>query len=266
MDIIDINTLFGAYPSQRAESTAETLVDTLGRQGVAHALTLSTWGVFYHDMAGNQETLGATQTFADQLIPVGTVNPMTFWDSEELLHHLVQTSFRVIRLFPKEQGWPIDFEPLRKIVGLLAQTPKPDLERIEGLPKATRGWPLWNDRGVTIMVTIDKPGDATQLYRIVADYPAPVIVVGATPPTLIEVLTVMNRCENMILETHQLTVPDGLARIRDAVGADRIVYGSGGAALSIRAAIDYVKQSSLTDAEKAAVLGGNTSSILQGGR
>ncbi|MDR3708537.1 MAG: amidohydrolase family protein [Capsulimonadaceae bacterium] len=266
MDIIDINTLFGAYPSQRAESTPETLVDLLGRLGVGHALTLSTWGVYYHDMAGNQETLRATQPYSGQLIPAGTINPLTFWDSEEQVRFLVQTSFGVMRFFPSEQGWPIDFEPFYGILKLLSETPKPSLELAPGLPAATRGWPLWNDRGVAIMATIDKPGDATQLARAVADYPAPVIVVGTTALTLIEVLTVMNRCENLILETHCLTVPDGLARIRDAVGADRIVFGSGGAALSVRAALDYVRQSSLTDSEKAAVLGGNATSILLGGR
>lgn len=266
MNILDINTLFGAYPYQRAESTAETLADVLGKLGVGHALTLSTWGVYYHDMAGNQETLRATQQFTQQLIPVGTVNPLTFWDFGDMLLQLLQTSFSILRLFPHEQGWPIDFEPFHSIVKLLADAPKPQIDRDPTLPRATRGWPLWQDRGVALMVSIDKPGDATVLGRAVADYPAPVILVGATSTTITEVLTVMNRYEHLILETHRLTIPDGLARMRDAVGADRIVFGSGGAARSTRSALDYVLNSSLTESEQEAVLGGNATSILVGGR
>ena len=266
MEILDINTLFGAYPNQRAESTAESLTDVLGKLGIGHALTLSTWGVYYHDMAGNQETLRATQSFDQQLIPVGTVNPMTFWDAGDMLVQLVQTSFCILRLFPQAQGWPYDFEPFHNILKLLADAPKPQLDRSPALPRATRGWPLWRDRGVALMVSIEKPGDATVLGRFVAEYPAPVILVGASSQTITETLTVMNRFEHLILETHQITIPDGLARVRDAVGADRIVFGSGGAARSTRAALDYVLNSSLSDPEKAAVLGGNAMSILLGGR
>lgn len=266
MDILDINTLIGAYPNQRAESTAESLADILGRLGIGHAMTLSTWGVYYHDMAGNQETLRATQNFPQQLIPVGTVNPLAFWDAAEMLRQLVQTSFPFMRLFPAEQGWPIDFEPFDVIVKILADSPKPQVERDPSLPKATRGWPLWQDRGVALMISIEKPGDATRLGRAMAEYPAPVVVSGATASTLPEILAVMNRYEHLILETHRLTVPDGLARVRDAIGADRIVFGSGGAALSTRAALDYVRNSSLNEAEQTAVLGGNAASILLGGR
>jgi predicted TIM-barrel fold metal-dependent hydrolase len=266
MDIIDINTIFGAFPSQRAESTAEALVDVLGKHGVAQALSLSTWGVYYHDMAGNQETMRACKQFSSHLIPVGTVNPMTFWESDELLKQLVQTSFSVVRFFPGEQGWPIDFEPFSRLVKFMSEIGKSLLERGLTLPRPTRGWRLWKDSGVPIMVSIDKPGDATQLFRIVDDYPAPVVMVGVDSRTLVEALTVMKRCEQLMLETHRLTVPDGLGRIRDAVGADRIVYGSGGPSSSVRAALEYVRKSSLNDAEQAAVLGGNVSSILQGGR
>ena len=191
---------------------------------------------------------------------------MTFWDAEQMLRNLVQTSFSLLRLFPSEQGWPIDFEPFHNILQLLAQTPKAQVDRDPSLPRTTRGWPLWQDRGVALLISIDKPGDATVLGRAIADYPAPVILLGTNALNITEVLTLMNRYEQLMLETHQLTIPDGLARIRDAVGADRIVFGSGGVALSICSALNYVLNSSLNESEQAAVLGGNATSILLGGR
>ncbi|HEY3331325.1 MAG TPA: amidohydrolase family protein [Capsulimonadaceae bacterium] len=266
MDIIDINTIFGAFPNQRAESTAEALVDTLSKNEVSQALTLSSWGIHYNDMSGNQETLRACSQFKTHLIPVGTINPMQFWDGDEMLKQIVQTSFGVIRLFPEKQGWPIDYAPFSRLVDVLSELGKPLLERELTLPRATRGWRLWKDSGVPLMIEITRPGDATQLQRIVADYPAPVVMVGVTTSTVVEALTVMRMSEQLLIETHKLAAPDGLGRIRDAVGADRIVFGSGGPGLSVRASLDYVRKSSLTDAEQAAVLGGNASSILQGGR
>ena len=266
MDILDVNTLFGAYPAQHAESNAEGLSESLTRHGVKRAMTLSTWGVFYNDMAGNQETLAACGQYDGIMYPVGTVNPMTFWDGDEMLKHLSQTSFHMIRFFPHLQGWPIDFAPFARIVKTLSECGKPLMERSLTMPRPARGWRLWTDGGEPVMISAIRPGDATAIARILADYPAPVILEGVGQDNLIEALTILRSHEQFLLETHRLTVPDGLARIRDSVGAQRIVFGSGGPALSAGAALDYVRKSSLSAEEQALVLGGNAAFLLEGAR
>ena len=45
MEITDVNTLFGAYPSKHPDSTAETLVSTMQGNKVDWCLTLSSWGL-----------------------------------------------------------------------------------------------------------------------------------------------------------------------------------------------------------------------------
>jgi predicted TIM-barrel fold metal-dependent hydrolase len=216
-------------------------------------------------MAGNQETLRATKDYPDTLIPVGSVNPLTFWDSDDLVKQLFQYSFGIVRFFPTEQGWPIDFEPFRYLLQLLSKIPKPIADQSIQLPKATRGWKQWTDSGVPVIISIGKPGDATQLLRLISDYPAPIVLCGVTHETLIESLYVLKQNEQVLIETHRLTGPDSLEKVRDAVGADRLVFGSGGSALSIKAAVDHVRKSDFNQTELDAVFSGNASSILQGG-
>ena len=266
MEILDINTIFGSFPGRHADSTAESLVEVMSRHEISHALTLSSQGIYYHDMAGNQETINACERFRSALLPVGTVNPMSFWEADDMLTQIAQTSFSMFRFFPHAQGWPLDYAPFIRIVKLLSECGKPLFERGITLPQPTRGWRLWTDSGTPILVSIERPGDASKLAKCIADYPAPVVMVGVTSETIVEAMTVMLTCEQLMLETHRITMPDGLARIRDSVGAQRIVFGSGGPALSTRAALNYVMKSSLTEDEKAAVLGGNASSIVTGGR
>ena len=76
----------------------------------------------------------------------------------------------------------------------------------------------------------------------------------------------MRSREQFLIETHRLTTPDGLVKIRDAVGINRIVFGSGGSALSVGAAVSYVNTSSISDTDKEAVFGGTAASLILGGR
>jgi predicted TIM-barrel fold metal-dependent hydrolase len=188
-----------------------------------------------------------------------------YWEDELTLSALAQ-QFTMFRFFPGLQGWPIDFAPFGQILKVLSEAGKPLLDRSITLPRPTRGWRLWTNSGVPILVAIDKPGDATQLMRMASDYPAPVVMVGVTTQTLVEALVVMRSREQFVIETHALTAPDGLLRIRDAVGANRIAFGSGGSALSISAAVSYVNKSKLSDVDKESVLSGTAASLVQGGR
>jgi predicted TIM-barrel fold metal-dependent hydrolase len=242
MNIIDINTLVGGYPTGRATETPTDLAEALLKANVSKAFTLSTWGVYYQDIAGNEETLQIAREAPQQIIPAGTINPLTFWDSGDTIKLMIQSSFQVVRFFPGEQGWPVDFLPFERILKTLSEL------------------------AVPIFVSISKPGDITQLTRIAGGYPAPVVLTGVNTQTLIEALAALTQFDKFAIETHRLIGPDSLERVRDAVGAQRILFGSGGPALSIRAAIKHIQSAEFNDNEQAAVLGGNAEALLlQGG-
>lgn len=241
MEITDVNTLFGAYPAQHPDSDAEALVSVMQAHGVDYCLTLSTLGLFHRDAEGNAETMRACRAH-DHLIPVATLNPCHFWGQPGLIEGITNEPFEMFRFFPQFQKWPYEFAPFAEI-----------LKTLGGLPK------------MAIMVGVAQPGDVSRLARVVADYPHPVVIEGVSRDTLAEALTVLRGNSRLYLETHALRVPDALPLLRDAVGIGRVLFGSDAPGLSLAAALGYVRNSGLADADQAAVLGGNAQRLWQGG-
>lgn len=240
MEITDVNTLFGAYPSQHPDSNPESLVAAMQANQVDYCLTLSTYGLFYRDAEGNAETMRACRSH-DHLIPVATINPTTYWGQSDLIENITREAFEMFRFFPQDQGWPLDFAPFSAV-----------LMSLSGLPR------------MPIMVSVHRPGDITQLARVAADYPHPVIIEGVNRHTLAEAITVLRRSERFYVETHALEQPEALPLLRDAAGIDRILFGSDAPGMSLGAALRYVRRSALSADEQSAVLGGNAHAIWQG--
>ncbi len=265
MDVIDINTLFGAFPSEHATTSAASLVEVLETADVQQAFSLSTCGLYYSDTQGNQETLEAAAAYPARLVPVATINPLHYLGDRVGLQRLaIEHPFPMFRFFPSLQGWPIDFAPFTQVVMALSEYGKPLLERAITIPTPARGWRLLVDGGKPIMVRVDRPGDATMLARVLDDYPAPVILESVCESTLAEAIAVMRMRPHFLLETHALRVSGALGRVRDSVGTDRILFGSGAPTTSLGAALAYVQRSKLSDTDKEKVLHGNTYRLLKG--
>ena len=241
MEITDVNTLFGAYPAQHADSSPETLVDAMRANGIDWGLTLSTYGLFYQAEAGNAETMRACRAH-DHLIPVATLNPTHYWGQDGLMEGIADNAFEMVRFFPHLQGWPLEFAPFLRILSVLGRLPK-----------------------MPIMVSVDKRGDATQLARLLDDFPHAVVLDGVSPDTLSEAIMLMRVHENLYLETHALSAPYALPLLRDTVGISRVLFGSDAPGRSAAAALRYVRASGLSEADQEAVLAGNAQRIWQSG-
>ena len=240
MEITDVNTLFGAYPAQHADSSPETLVEAMRAQGVDWCLALSTWGVFHSAAEGNAETMRACQAH-DHLIPVATVNPVHYWGQEGMLEGIAEDAFEMFRFFPHLQGWPLEFAPFLRIIATLGRQARQP-----------------------IMVSVEQRGEATQLMRLLDDFSHAVILDGISPETLTEAISLMRVHQNLYVETHALLAPYALPLLRDTVGIERVLFGSDAPGRSPAAALRYVRSSGLSDAAQNAVLAGNAQRIWQG--
>jgi predicted TIM-barrel fold metal-dependent hydrolase len=242
MPTIDINARFGAYPLRHKTSTFEQVATDAERSGVDLSCICSTTGIFYIDREGNRQTLDAAAAMPDRLVPVATINPATTVDPKRACDQIAESGrFKLVRFFPNDQGWPIDFSPFAQCIKLLSAS---------GLPG---------------MITCNRMGDATQLARLLSSESGigmSIVLEGVTAANLAEALAAMSDCPSLYIEMHAVVFADGLRRIRDAVGADRIVFGSGASALSIGAALSYINGSDLTDEEKRKVLGLNAATLL----
>jgi predicted TIM-barrel fold metal-dependent hydrolase len=241
MEITDVNTLFGAYPAQHADSSPETLVEAMRANGIDWGLTLSTYGLFHDAAEGNAETMKACRAH-DHLIPVATLNPVHYWGQEGLVESVAENAFEMVRFFPHLQGWPLEFAPFLRMLSVLGRLPR-----------------------MPIMVSVDERGDATQLARLLDDFPHAVVLDGVSPETLTEAIMLMRVHENLYVETHALTAPYALPLLRDTVGIGRVLFGSDAPGRSPAAALRYVRSSGLSDTDQAAVLSGNAQAIWQAG-
>jgi len=236
-NVIDSNTHFGFLPYRDTDVSLEKLLSSMNRYGVAGALTYSLMGVAYDFQDGNEETFAVCRANPG-LFPVATVDPRRHIDVVEEIAKSRERGFVALRVFPEQQGWKIDSALFRPIVR--------ECERI----------------GMPIIVSGAGPGAASDVLRAVESSTVPVIVVGIGYGTLAEGIAAAREHPSMFIEAQVIDPPDSLRVAADAIGAERIVYGSNSPSLSMRGSINAVMEGELSDEEKAMIFGGNIRRIL----
>jgi hypothetical protein len=237
MEIFDAHTFFGSAPDEKADYSLETLLRELERHGIGRALTVSLKGVRYDADEGNAETLEACRAYAKRgnpaLAPVATVDPRRWLGANEEIAGWREAGFAAVRLFPGAQGWPLDYLPLERVLA--------EVDRA-GLP---------------IMVSCDRQGAATQIARAAKRLSVPVILMEVGYWAFAEGLAAAQTDEKIHMETSSFTTPESLEIAAQAVGAERLLFGSGLPRRAAASALRMVKSSRLSDREQALVLGDN---------
>ena len=268
--IFDSCTLFGPWPRHAADLSAEALLHGMAQNNITRSLVTSTTGIYYDYRQGNAETLALAKANAAQLFPVGTLDPRAYPECLEEAQTRAAEGFRLFRFFPSRQNWPIRFAPFREL-----------LKKCDEL-------------NVPVAVEISKPGDCTELAEVTAEFKAPLLLAGVTPSLLGEVLAVMRadvlaqkslnailrrevgevmRSEvtavmrtdpKFYLETTHLLAPNTFEMIRDAVpfGSSKLVFASYSPLRYLSASLAPILTSTISDDDKAAILGGNLKTLL----
>ena len=174
------------------------------------------------------------------MLPAGVLDPRVA-QAETLL-----TGACLICLFPTTQKWPIAYAPL------------------ENAFKALAG------RGVKVPLLFEatQPGDATALARLLTatGYAGPVVFSGLSGAAFSEAVALAQQDERYLLCTDSLRGVGEIAYAVGLVGANRVLFGSGGVARgSVAAALAVAKAATLSTADRELVLGGNTKRLLATG-
>ncbi|MBO3799192.1 MAG: amidohydrolase family protein [Candidatus Brockarchaeota archaeon] len=236
--IVDVNTVFGAYPKRKTDVSLKNLLRTMDLNGVEKALTASLKGAFYSYEEGNEETLKACNT-DKRLIPLATVDPRRFVSGRVEIENLTRSGFKGIRLFKDIQGYPLDYSPVIEII-----------ESMEGL-------------GVPLLVPCNEYGCITLLSRLTAEKDYPVIVLGCTYSLLSEFIVSARRNRNLYVETRLLTSSDAIEILVEKVGASRLIFGSGIPLEYFQASYRMVESAKIREEDKDMILGGNILRILK---
>jgi len=235
--VIDCSTHFGFLPYKDTDVSVEKLRLSMRRYGVAGALTYSLKGVAYDFQEGNEETLAVCKSNPG-LLPVATVDPRRHLDVIEEIGKCGSKGFVALRLFPEQQGWKLNsafFKPILK-----------ELQRL----------------GMPLIVNGAGGGGPTEVIRAVEGSTIPVIMTGIGYGSLAEGIAAVLEHPALLIEAQVNDTPDSLAVTVDALGAERVVYGSGSPSVSMRSSINGIAEAELTDDQKALVFGGNIQRIL----
>jgi predicted TIM-barrel fold metal-dependent hydrolase len=236
-EIIDANTIFGPWPSVRADMSVERLVKALQSHGVSGALAVSTLGALHSHADGNAETLRVCKE-QPMLQPVATIDPRGYFGPPGMPAKLKEQGFRMFRFFPMLQEWRLDHAAFCDI-----------LDEVESL-------------GLPIMMQARETGYPTALVKSLSGHKATFILEGISFENMAESVSVMRKHDNVMVDTRELRTPGALRFLVDQVGADRVIFGSGCLRNSMAAALGYITDSDITDEAKEKILAGNIRRLL----
>lgn len=236
-DAIDLNTMFGPLPASASDLLLDDLTGMMKAHGLRACCVMSTIGVLLDHMTGNTATRVASSENR-ALLPVATINPQVLVRPDTAVSALRGEGFRMVRFFPAIQGWEPDYLPF--------------LEMAEACDAAK----------LPVMVRIERPGLATRMLRALPSTPVPLILEGITEHTVSEAACLARRYANVYVETSGLVSLGGIRHLVDAIGADRVLFGSGAPGRPMAAGLIIMCHSGLSDDQVAQVEGGNARRIL----
>jgi predicted TIM-barrel fold metal-dependent hydrolase len=198
--LIDINASLGGRESiQRFD--VESLEAQLERTPVSLAFVHSHEGVF--DQRSANEHVIELCAERPSWRPAAVIQPRdTFVWQDELSRNLA-AGVKVFCIYPDRSGWPFD-----SIFGDVI------IEALTGTEAA-------------LLIDATAPGLASRVAAAAADSGVPLIFTEARYFPLTELLPLAQRFPNIYIETSRLTSPNGIEHCVDALGAERLLYGSG---------------------------------------
>lgn len=233
--VINTNTHFGFLPYRDTDVSLDKLISMMDAAGVASSLVYSLKGVAYDFEDGNEETWAVCQS-NPRLIPIGTVDPRRHIGIFEELEKLKNRGFAGLRVFPEQQGWRAGSVMFRHLVR--------ELDRLE------------------MPLMISAQAGITDVLDAVKGCSIPVIISTVGYSNLGEFLAACREYPNLYADTQINDTPDSLRVAVDAVGPERFVFGSNSPSCSMRASLNLVAESELTDEQKAMIFSGNIARIL----
>jgi predicted TIM-barrel fold metal-dependent hydrolase len=245
MKIIDANTFFGFWPKRKVDVSLKKLLEIMEKHKVDKSISLSLKGIFYDHEEGNEETLRMAKKYS-QIIPAATIDLRKYFGKGEIVKKILEQGFKVLKLFPNLQGWPISYAPFYR---LLEETEKFKI-------------PLM----ITIVV---KPfgfhhlGMITEISKTTKGLKIPVILTSFDNFYYPEVLVVMKENSNIYVETSLFNTPDSFEIFITEVGEEKIIFGSNSPLNYLATPLICLKNADISKKQKEKILSKNITSLLK---
>lgn len=239
MRILDSHCLFGSWPKDPRDVSLARLLEALKDLGIERGVCVSLRGAFYEHESGNAETLAACAEHPS-LVPAATINPRHYHTRQNLPAELIGQGFRMLRLFPNLQGWSPQSVVFERILHECTEAKLP------------------------VAFPIGKFPDLASMLCRLAPKGCRLILSDAYYNELTETVEVMRRRLEFVMEVGHTCLPGSLEFLCHDLGSERLVLGSNQPLESGRGTIELIRRSDISEADKAAILGGNLSRLLGG--
>lgn len=248
MAVIDLNGYCGHWPYWPIDdTTVEELIETMDKSGIDQVAITSTKGLFLEREDGNEHTAEVVNAAPERLLGFATVSPVDGRAACEQVARWHAAGFKGLRFFPQHHAYRLDDDPILADILHLART----LELPVLIPiRVMANWslPVFDVRGI---------GDIAQRYPRVE-----FIIGGVNYGELRDALAVMRKNQNVGLETSCLQFAEGVEKVVDAVGAERVYLGTGLPLQYPSPGLAKIQHAGVKDAAKQLILGENAARLL----
>jgi uncharacterized protein len=253
--IVDTSIYIGCWPFRHLPAAdPAALVAALAKHGVAEAWVGNFEGLLHKDIAGVNTRLAVAckQHGQGVLVPFGSVNPrFPDWEDDvrrcQEEHHMPG-----VRLHPNYHGYKLDDPLFARLLDLAT-------ERNLVVQVVAR---MEDERTQHPLCRVP-PVDLRPLPALVARRPGLRLeVLNHTSDPGEEYLVPLVRSGRAFVEFAMLENIGALAKLRDRVGADHILFGSHFPLFFIESAVGKVREAGLADDDARAVFAANARALL----
>ena len=244
----DANAALGRRHDQRvAVDDAAGLLAEMDRAGVARALVYAPHAAAYDSSDGNAGLLEAIGQ-ETRLVPQFVCNP-TFDDFDQTTAYILESGVRAVRMLPMLHYYPFRLWVVGEWLAWLA----------------ARRIPLWLPMSYD---TNWNDGDGAELdphevYATVSEFPDLAVVLSEVHYRQASwALPLLRSVPNLSIEVSRFVIVDGIARLLDAVGPQRVLFGSRYPEQAIAPQLYHLHRLGLNVADLRATCGGNLSRLL----
>lgn len=248
MKIVDVHAYFGHWPYWSLKHGSESgLLSLMDENDIAKAVVGSLKAVFYDWEEGNDEVFALCRRHPDRLVPALALNPVYGSPLAEKVAAYRQNGHRFFQVCPLYHGYSLDNPEV-----LATLTEALNLEgTVVTLPlRLTMNWAM-PVLGVGAVATL---AGACPKATIIAS--------GVNYGELFPLLPTMKHHVNVCLETSCLQLRGAVAKVACAVGAGRVLLGTGMPVQNPACERAKLEDSGVAVTEAALIAGGNAEALL----
>ncbi len=246
--LFDINAFFGHWQFWPLRHPAiDDVLRLMDRHGIERAAITSLRGLYGERKAANAETLAAAGAHADRLTPVGVVGPMLGGGRSEMAA-LADSGFRAVRMYPLLHGYRLHDPFADEVCAAAAEL---------GLLVVIPTRPMMNFRFATVPVE--------EIGQLADRHPKTAFLLSG-PNYLTEFRAAelaMRRCPNVAIEVSCMQGMEAVRRMVEAVGADRVLFGTGLPLHYPACGVAKIRHARITAGQRSAVAGENARRLLR---